>query len=445
MNATELREHLHGTTPGLALPPAFAETVLRGGRRRRARRRLAVAASVVAVVAVAASATVVTMREDAPVPVADARLTMPTKGDLAGDKAFLDQARHAWQEGLPYSPEARDGYYDDLRGDPHVYWAGSTPAGRAAVVLQQVYVHRNNQVPENGLRTAEGLVAIDPGDGQLKLVTTRMIGWDEPGVADYYKFGPDDRTALIVDNGKPLHYAFDFTVVQGDDGRRDLRFDWSQAEPDDGVAIVTVPPDRSPWEMVAFEGSDPPDLLPVGDYSLMTTTASSYLMLRLTDPSYRMHSDLLPWGEVTWELGEPLGLPPIALDGRWGVFRSMAQQKDYVVSPWTIAVGLPDGRVIILKQSQVGTAPPRLIAKVAPDLTAETMNLIDGGTVDPEAILPVRFRIPDGGGWVVADKGKQLRYRTSPDGPWQDAGRDAALLPDTVREILVGDDYVRLS
>lgn len=443
MNTTELTEHLREATAGMEPPPGFAGAVLRGGRRRRARRRLTVAASVLAVVAVATAATVVTLREDSPAPVADARLTQPTKGDLAGDQEFLDEVGQVWQDDLSYAPEARDGYYDDRRGDPHVYWAGNTPAGRAAIVLQQVYVHPNNQVPENGLQTAEGLVAIDPLDGRLKLVTTRTIGRDEPEVADYYKFGPDDRTMLVVDNGKPLHYTLDYAVEEFDEGRK-LRVDWHRAEPDGGVAVVTIPADTNPWAALVYEGNNPPELLFWTDFRFVTTTASSYLALRLTDPTYRMRSDLLPWGEALWELGEPTGLPHVALDGMWGFYRYVPHASDYAVSPWTITARLPDGRVLVLKESQTGDAKPRLVARTAPNLAAEAMNLVDGGTVDPDAILPVRFRIPDGGGWIVADKGKRLSYRTSPDGQWQDAGRDAALLPENTTEVLVGDHYVRL-
>jgi hypothetical protein len=443
VNTTELSAHLRDATDGLATRPDFADAVLRGGRRRRARRRLTVAASVLAVAAVAATATVVTQREDDPAPVADARLTMPTKGDLAGDQAFLDETREVWQRDLPIAPEARDRYYDDLRGDPHVYWAGNTPAGRAAVVLQQVYVHPNNQVPEDGLRTAEGLVAVDPDDGQLKLVTTRMIGWDEPGVADYYKFGPDDRTVLIVDNGKPLHYAFEYTD-KGTAEFRKIKVSWRQAKPDGGVAIVSVPSAENSRAIIAYEGNSPPELISWYDNSLVTTAASAYLGLRLTDPAYRMRTDLLPWGEVVWELGEPLGLPPVVLDGMWGYFRYVPHVSDYAVGRWTIAARLPDGRVLVLKESQTGDAKPRLVARMGTNPSAETLALIDGGTMDPGAVLPVRFRIPDGGGWIVADKGKELSYRTSPGAAWQKSGRDAALLPANATEVLVGEHFVRL-
>jgi hypothetical protein len=51
--------------------------------------------------------------------------------------------------------------------------------------------------------------------------------------------------------------------------------------------------------------------------------------------------------------------------------------------------------------------------------------------------LPVRLRVPDGQGWVVAHYGAQLQYRASADGAWQDAGSDAALLPDNAAQVQV--------
>lgn len=442
MNTTELTERLREATDGLDVPPNFADVVLRGGHRRVARRRLAVAASVVVVAAVAASATVEALRDD-PVPVADARLTMPTKGDLATERDFLDKARQAWQDGLSYAPEARDGYYDDRRGEPHVYWAGDTPAGPAAIVLQPVYVHRNAQVGVDGPRTAEGLVAHDPGDGRLKLVGTRLIDSDLPGRADYYRFGEENRTLLLVDDGEPLHWGTEPEVVEVDTGL-ELRYDWRRAEPRDGVALVTVPAADNPNTVAVYEGDDPPDVVAADDMTYWRVGADTYLARRLTDPSYRLDSSLLPWGDEMWQLGEPLGLSQIQFDARWGKHADYPSEQDFVVSPWTIVAGLPDGRVVILKEQQKGSSKPRLVGRVAQDISSPAMEFFDGGTVDRDAVLPVRFHIPGDGGWIVADRGKELRYRTSPEAQWQKAGRDAALLPANATEVLVDDLYVRL-
>jgi hypothetical protein len=442
VNTTELTEHLRTATDGLDVPAAFADTVLRGGRRRRARRRLAVAAGVVAVVATAAGTTVVTLRDDpAAAPVADARLAQPTKGGLAGDQAFLDEVRRVWERDLPSAPEARDRYYDDVRGEPHVLWAGTTPAGRAAVVLQPVYVHPNSLVTEKGPRTAEGLVAVDPGDGRLKLVGTRMIGAERTGQADYYRFGPRDATVLVVDRGRPLHHDIAPEYLAATE---EIRFDWRRTVPKDGVAVVTTPGDRNTVSPMVYEGNDPPERLRVGETPVVPTPASLWLHLRLPDPSFRLQSSVLAWGDVMWQLGEPIGKSAESVNATWGFFRYYPTSHEVVTSLWTIAARLPDGRVVILKERQDGNAAPRLVAEVAANADDPDTVRVDGGPVDADAVLPVRFRIPDGGGWIVADKGKELSYRTSPDGAWQPVGRDAALLPANATEVLVDDHFVRL-
>ena len=111
---------------------------------------------------------------------------------------------------------------------------------------------------------------------------------------------------------------------------------------------------------------------------------------------------------------------------------------------------LDDGRTVALQETQNRTGMPELTVLVIrpPDNTTTMDNIGSVGSVgaaDQGAVLPVRFRIPSGGGWIVADKGKQLSYRTAPDGEWQDAGRDAALLPDNATEVKVDGETVPLS
>lgn len=456
MNTDELTEHLHNATGDLAPPVGFTETVLRGGRRRRGRRRMIVAASVVAFAAVATSATVVALR-DVPqqVQAADPRLTQPTRGDLANDQAFLGQALDAWRRDLTYASEASFGFYDDRRGEPRVLWAGNTPAGRAAVVVQQVYVHERTQVrPEyRGLQVAEGLVAIDPADGQLKLVDTAYLWDQEPTWADYYKFGPGDRMLLIVDYGRPLHYSF-AAIREGTTSTRT----WQQVQPSDGIALVHIPEGNDPAATAAYQGDDPPEVtppdvaaagpddpLPPPPAVYLRGTASNYLENRLADPDYRKPEvKLLEWGNSTWEFGNPPHMYDVERDSIWGMHHSAPDWSQQ--SEWDVTAALPDGRLVILKETQAADSHvPRLTVMVSSDHHSTEVDMVDGGPVDSSQVLPVRFRIPDGGGWIVADKGKALSYRTSPDGDWQDAGRDAALLPDNATEVKVDGETVALS
>jgi hypothetical protein len=440
VNTTELGAHLRDVTDGLELPQDFTRQVLNGGRRRRRPRGIAVATSAAAVIALGAGSAVVVLH-DAP---STNQVAEPTKGNLAGDHAFLDQARAAWRTGLSFAPDAASRFYDDRRGDPRVLWAGDTPAGRAAIVAQQVNV--SEDIPADvpvGLQDVEGLFAIDPTDGKLKLVDVAGIGETQRGLADLYKFGPDDRTMLIVDRGKPLAYAYGY--VQGE-GK--FKYEWHPVEPRDGVAIVRIPEGSDPRETVGFEGANPPAVL--GDEYIQPFyrwTSSMYMGARLTDPTYRVPKlDLLPWKKI-WELGTPLEEnSPTQLDAIWGLYITGVEGgiNDYHVSDWTITVGLPDKRIVILKEDKRGTETPRLTALVAKNVNLDTHDMIDGGAVDRDAVLPVRFRIPDGGGWIVAHRGTNLSYRTTPDGQWQDTGDDAALLPDNATQVKVGDQVVTL-
>lgn len=454
MNPNELSTLMRGATNDLEPTPDFARQVLLGSRRRRTRRRLTMAASAAVVAAIAAVTSVVVLDDNTP-HVADARLTAPTKGDLAGDQTFLGEATSAWRNGLSIAPEAALGVYDDRRGDPHVYWAGNTPAGRAAIVLQEVYVHDEAQVPdsETGRRTAEGLIAVDPRDGKLKLVGTRVVGEEQLGRADYYKFGPDDRTLLIVDEGKPLYYTYRFAYELSEYGVvESSTLEWHRAEPRDGVALVRIPENVNGIVTVAYQGNHPPAkvdwaAIPHDFYVRRMAMASRYLARRIPSPDFR--TSFLPWKQ-TWEVGAPLGLSPAERDRLRGRDDNLLLGGPDYVSAWVVFARLDDGRTVALQETQNRTGMPELTVLVIrpPDNTTTMDNIGSVGSVgaaDQGAVLPVRFRIPSGGGWIVADKGKQLSYRTAPDGDWQDAGRDAALLPDNATEVKVDGETVALS
>ncbi|MEK8105276.1 hypothetical protein NKG94_08965 [Micromonospora sp. M12] len=68
------------------------------------------------------------------------------------------------------------------------------------------------------------------------------------------------------------------------------------------------------------------------------------------------------------------------------------------------------------------------------------ISLRGGGQHDCGLVgtLPVRLRLPDDQGFLVAAEGSALSYRVG-DGQWQDAGRDAALLPATATDVQVTD------
>lgn len=469
MNETELSRLMQGATEGLELPTDLAARALAGGRRRKLRHKVVTVTTAVAASVVVVTAGVVVLDEQPPKKdvgviyerpdmqqcgTADGqpagqqtgaindRLHAPTKGDLAGDEAFLAEVTTAWRDGLSVAPAAASGYYDNRLGDPHVYWAGNTPAGRAALVLQEIDVPDNGQTPasQTGRRTVEGLVAIDAVDGTLKLVSMQVPGKAQLGMSDYYKFGPNDQTLLIVDEGKPLHYAWEFTQapVTG--------VEWYPVQPSDGVALVEIAVAKA-FSTVAYQGDQPPhamDWTQSKNFHSLTDMASQFLAARLPDPDFR--TSFLPWRQ-TWQIGTPLKLSPAECVARLeSILENPVLPTPDYKGQWGILAALPDGRQIALREHQNRDGKPQLVGVTSKDLRggAVDQKLVTGGEIDRNAVLPVIYHVPDGGGWIVARQGQSLSYRTTPDQEWLDAGEDAALLPDNAIEVKVGDKVVRL-
>jgi hypothetical protein len=451
VNTTELSELLRDATDGLEPPRDFARHVLAGGRRRRLRRRLTVVASAVAVAAAATTGTVVALDADPGVDTAENVLSAPTQGDLAGDRAFLNQVVRVWDAELPLAEEARMRFYDDPRGDPHVLWAGNTPAGRAAVVVQQVYLHRDYWVRASwsGMRMAKGLIAIDPADGKLKLLGT-WSPLNAPEAVTYFRFGPEDRTMLIVDEGKPLYYSSRPNDADPNGNVGNFRPDWHRVQARDGVALVSIT-DRldsssgrgQVQRILAYQGDHPPAVVTLDTASVANSDpASGYLHDRLDSPEDRVPlPNYFRWQD-TWTFGTPVD----GLDLDW-VENTI---DDRIHSAWRVVVWLPD-RVLVVKETMIdheksefdsnGSVLTVGIGRIKQGRF--DVDLVDVARVDHDAVLPIKYHIPDGGGWVVVQKEKALSYRTQ-GGQWQDAGRDAALLPDNAVEVKVGDKAVTL-
>jgi hypothetical protein len=78
----------------------------------------------------------------------------------------------------------------------------------------------------------------------------------------------------------------------------------------------------------------------------------------------------------------------------------------------------------------------------------ERFEVVASVRVQSGAALPVRLRLPDGHGVLVAAEGARLRYREA-GGTWLPAGQHAALLPARAAEVEVdrgsGPQVVALS
>lgn len=447
MRTVELTQAWRTATEDLHVPPDFADRVVRGGRRRLARRRRAAAG-------VLAGTTLVTLlvaalgltgpfadRQTA----ADPRLTRPTGGNLAGDSALIDNAVRAWHDGIKHSWNSDRGIFDDPVSEPHVFWAGTTPAGPAAVVIQAFYLHPHGNLSSedwNETQTLVGLTGIDPATGQFLLLGDQYQS-DGP-VPGYFSFGPGDRTVLVVERETPVYIASG--RAHSPEGR--ITREWQRLTFTDGVAVVQVPPEADLADVRLVEASVPPGPTDrVWDHRPLLLEGASFYLKIVDDlrsgRAIGMRSPAtdrrLPWqGGRCRGFGEPgpvINAPALAFhDGllEWGTLDA----RTTLLGFWCVAVRLDDGSTILVSEVQEDERPSRLFAlTTAADDTPTGVQV--GNSIDPSAPLPVAIRLTGGHGWVVAAYGSALAYRTTAAGDWVEAGTDAALLPDAATEVRV--------
>lgn len=395
--------------------PGFADDVTRGARRQ-VRHRRTITAVAVAVLVTATGATLLTGRDagDAP-PARNPELLDlldgPTRGDLATDRRFVDAAAAAWRVALPTSPNA-DHYTGRMLGEPHVYWAGSTPAGPAAVVAQQVR--------QGGV--ALGLYGGDQSGQRILTDVPPVAG--AAGVA--FQFGADDRTLLAIDTGRPM--VISDGVRRDQDGRVDRT--WRSLAAVDGVAWWQAPAgvDASAVRVALTDPSGAADR----DAAVLTLPASRY------GDGFDRQSKHRTEHRLDWHfLNQTNSTRPVV--GTWGIegYLERAGMLDPFLrvgagGTWNVAAVLPDGRTAWVTEYQQDSSPSRVYAVIG-----NGWRVVDGGPVDAAAPLPVKIKMPYRLGWVVAADGAVLRYRTGDDGPWIGDSRDAALLPYQATEVEV--------
>jgi hypothetical protein len=190
MTETELQQRLLTSVEEVDAPSDLVHRARQGGAKRLRRRWFttiaAVTVSMAAVAGVAvAGQDLLPWRNDQVMPAAvpgpgdpyGFLMNRPTKGDLAGDQSYLDQVVSTWEKSHAKSPGQSRGIFDDLRGKPKVAWAGQTPGGKAAIVVQQSYLHNHADIhlDQEGLYTLIGFVG-EGADGSPTLVadSTRL-------------------------------------------------------------------------------------------------------------------------------------------------------------------------------------------------------------------------------------------------------------------------------
>ncbi|MFI5485624.1 hypothetical protein [Micromonospora echinaurantiaca] len=420
INDSDVRAVLHRVTDDLAGPPALLGDVRRGGRRRLLRRRAVLAAACAAVVAVPVGGALHLADRGTTIHVASPLFDDPTSGDLAGDAGYLRQVRQAWRQ--------RAGDLDfGLRGEPHVVWAGRTPAGPAAYVAQRSAA--NPVVSDPGGDRMIGFAAfVEPTADGPRVMTVETL--TDAGTDDNYQaalVGPERDVLVVLDGGAPVEFSPSYRYAP--DGRIERTF--QRVAFRDGAAVLPVPSQR---DKVTVALSRPPVSMA---NALRISNAGQILFPDGQDsPQPPQLTHTLPGAERAWG-SDPAGQAGAAMiegDSLAAYIDAGGTHRAGDAPMLTVYGATPDGRRLLLRSIHYADDPARVIALLARgDAPFEAAA---SGFADWTAPLPVRLRLPDGQGILVAAEGAALSYRVGA-GRWLDAGRNAALLPAGATEVRV--------
>ena len=463
---------LHRLSDDVAEPPTvLTDAYRRAGQLRRRHRAVLAAVLVLALTAVGAGAQWYANTRPGPnrtaaVTGADL-LTQPTRGDLAADAGLRARVLTIWggsPRNVPRLGPASTGYDSSLAlyqlsGGPTVLLAQQTPAGPVAIVAQRAVPANRTPAPtisgqkvnllgEDDPIVSIGFLATGTG-GQLTVVDATIARVDRPVPGLAFLAGADRTWLVVLSTGGPL----------GLSTRRDYHPDGRITRPfqeiplNDRVGVQAVPAvtdDEEALSVAALPATDSADSVMIYNEPPPTQAAGT-VVTRTGDGK-----NMLPWGEDTlWTLPDDRGAA-----AAWGVSQARQTASGWTSpagriaeawenafmdamfatptgagtdhhSGWYVFGALPDGRGFIVGEGEVGDDPSYLYGAMWDH--GKTTNLY-GGKIDPTSPLPVRYRFPDGQGWVVAAKGATLAYRTD---AWHDAGRDAALVPAGATQVRV--------
>ncbi|GIG87618.1 hypothetical protein [Plantactinospora endophytica] len=417
----DVRGALRRATAHLGEPPGLLDDVRRGGRRRVVRRRGVLAAGLLVVGAASTGGVFRWAGGGGRVEVAAPLFDQPSRGDLAGNEVFVRRLLEVWRQAMADTDSG-------VRGAPHVVWAGGTPAGPAAFVMQRTAEHPVVASP-GGARLAAVAAFVESVGNGLRVMTVEQVGEDGlDGNSQAALLGENRDVLLVLDVGRSVEFSGDLRFAA--DGRVVRTFVPVRFR--DGAAVLAVPPQREKITVALFRR-------PGGRRDLVHLSNAWEILFvpRRHRPSPPLHEHVLPGAEAVWG-GEPSEVVQRYVDepdsladfyDRWGTHTNDG-------SPLLTVYGVsPDGRLLLVTTVQYDDHPSRVIALLGP--AGEPLRPVAGVVVDWSAVLPVRLRLPDGQGTVVAAEGAAFGYRVVGGGGWRDAGRDAALLPAAAVEVRV--------
>jgi hypothetical protein len=463
MDTTELTSALREATDDLEPRADFAAAVLSGGRRRRVRGRIALGAALAGTAAVAVAAAVVVPHQLAAPPPGEgpdgpgkvANLLDFSGGDLIRNEEVRRLAIAGWQDSIGHTPANARGVLNNRVGEPHIYWAGTTPAGPAALVTQLVTLPDDDTLaaPDRGQEVpVVGLLATNPDDlgdasakPELELLGVQVQTLEQGSVG--YFVLPDDRTVLAVEE-KGVEVNTDAATYEsasirvGADGVS--RREWTRMAPGDGVALTRLPSGTSPRNVrivAGTAGADPNEGEQKMGAHLPLQFAAEYAGRRAS----RVPDRGLPWQPRDWGfLDQDWKLPRpgrvLFQDAlRTSGLLDPASYEDRNVG-WLAAGGIDGERYVLVGTEQELDNPAYLFMVVLrADFSVERVTR--EGQVDPNSELPVAVRLPDGAGWVVAaDPNRELRYRTGTQ--WSAPVSGTVAIPDGAEAVRVnGHEY----
>jgi hypothetical protein len=409
MTDTDIRSALEHATDALRTPPDLLDRVRAGGRRRVVRRRTLLAAGLATVAAGSTAGVLVSGGGAGETPVASPLLDRATRGDLRGDRSFQDRVRAVWRGHVEGA---------EVRGAPHVVWAGLAPHRRRVAVVAQ---RTRQRVASPIGQISHGLIGFveESPDGLEVISLEEMLTGATNAMA--VLLGPERGSLMVLDDGRGVRFSPEPGYTA--EGKVHREFRPLDFRVHDGAAFqATV---ASPHLIRVALRADVPDSR--GDRSVGLANRS-----RLIDEAGRGGPH-----ETEHRVRSLAGADPeLAEGGRWDVAvrDGFDDPYGYRITPpadtWFVRGVTADRRRFVV-QTLTGTdARIRLFLSLG---TPDPVLLSHPG---PAAPLPVQVRLPDGQGVVVAAGSGRLRYRV-PQGTWLPVAGDAALLPAAATEVEV--------
>ncbi|MER7251051.1 hypothetical protein [Kribbella sp. NPDC000426] len=430
MTETELKQRLSADVDTVEAPPDLLDRARAGGARRLRRRRFLAAGAVALTSAVVGGVAVTAPgmfdhRSDPPVASTPGTgdpyaflMNGPTRGDLAGDTTYIREVLAVWRSSHGKSINHDRGIFNYMQGDAKVAWAGNTPGGRAAIVVENSDLrnHSDVQLYHEGVAALVGYV-VDGKNGE-----PIVIGDDYPvpGSSQQTAFvaEKDGVKALVVVQMPGKQIGLSLGRTYADDGS--VKRVYTPLTFHDRVAVVKLP-----------AGQKDDDLR----INRMPGTGFSSLAVLYTGPPMTQTPDNRLWsgfaqeGDGLWAMSD--GADKLRTKANEVFNDAVGKVSDpnansTAFSIWTGYGVTADGTAVYLGEQALDNDPTHVYAVLKPK--TGKLRIVHGGVPDPSVALPVAIKLPDDQGWAVARKDAQLSFRYD-GGTWSPARSNALLVP----------------